>query len=77
MLGCGTYDNRSLVSKKANTVLTYECDNSSDESYSYVCDDFYGMLDDNSGSNMSTSALRLGVGRIPSATVDEATSDVD
>jgi len=77
LLGCGTYDNRSLVSKKANTVLTYESDNSSDESYSYVCDDFYGMLDDNSGSNMSTSALRLGVGRIPSATVDEATSDVD
>lgn len=77
LLGCGTYDNRSLVSKKANTVLTYESDNSSDESYSYVCDDFYGMLDDNSGSNMTTSALRLGVGRIPSATVDEATSDVD
>ena len=77
LLGCGSYDNRGLVSKKPYKLITYESDNSNDESYTYVCDDFYGYLDDNSGKNLTTCVLRLGVGRITAADVAEATSDVD
>ena len=35
------------------------------------------MLSDNSGYNITNEALRIGVGRIPSADVAEARSDVD
>ena len=76
-MGAGVYDNRGIVQFKENTVLTYESNNSHDAVSSYVCDDFYGMLDDGSGASIESAQLRLGVGRIPSASVQEAKSDVD
>ena len=77
MFGAGKYDNRQILSKYPCTILTYESDNSNDEQYSYVCDDFFGLLDDNSGSNPAADYLRLGVGRMPCASVSEAEDDVD
>ena len=77
MFGAGNYDNRQLHSKRECTILTYEATNSNDEEYSYVSDDFFGILDDNSGTELAKEYLRLGVGRIPSATIQEAESDVD
>ena len=77
MFGAGSYDNRKLLSSKDCQVLTYEAENSNDEEYSYVCDDFFGILDDNSGNELAKDYLRLGVGRIPCANVAEAESDVD
>lgn len=77
MFGGGSYDNRGLIFKKDINLITYESEVSNDEEYSYVCDDFYGILDDNSGSNLASDYLRLGVGRITSASVSEAESDVD
>lgn len=77
MFGAGNYDNRQLHAKRECTILTYEANISNDEEYSYVCDDFFGILDDNSGVELAKDYLRLGVGRIPSATIQEAESDVD
>ena len=77
MFGAGNYDNRQLHAKRDCTILTYEASVSNDEEYSYVCDDFFGILDDNSGIELAKDYLRLGVGRIPSATLQEAESDVD
>ncbi len=77
MFGAGTYDNRQLHAKRECTILTYEATVSNDETYSYVCDDFFGILDDNSGIELAKDYLRLGVGRIPSASLDEAQTDVD
>ena len=77
MFGAGNYDNRQLHAKRECTILTYEATVSNDEEYSYVCDDFFGILDDNSGTDLAKDYLRLGVGRIPSATTQEAESDVD
>ena len=77
MFGAGNYDNRQLHAKRDCTILTYEATVSNDEEYSYVCDDFFGILDDNSGIELAKDYLRLGVGRIPCATLQEAQSDVD
>ncbi len=77
MLGCGSFDNRGLSVDKPNRLITYETDCSNDENYSYVSDDFFGMLADDSGQNLSSDLLSIGVGRIPSATVAEAKADVD
>lgn len=77
LFGTGAYDNRGIVQHKENSVITYESDDSRDKVFSYASDDFYGMLDDGSGAMLETAQLRLGVGRIPSSTVQEAKSDVD
>ena len=77
MFGCGSFDNRGITTTKKNRVITYQSDNSNDENNSYVSDDFFGVLSDNSGYNITNEALRIGVGRIPSADVAEARSDVD
>ncbi|MBR5640226.1 MAG: type IX secretion system sortase PorU [Muribaculaceae bacterium] len=77
MFGAGNYDNRQLQAKRECTILTYEATISNDEEYSYVSDDFFGILDDNSGIELAKDYLRLGVGRIPSASIQEAESDVD
>ena len=77
MFGAGSQDNRQLLRKRPCTILTYESNGSNDESNSYVSDDFFGMLDDYSGNNPASEYMRLGVGRIPSASIEEAQSDVD
>ena len=77
LVGEGSYDNRGLSSAKPNRILTYQTDNSINEDYSYTTDDFFAMLDDETSFKVDKAMVRLGVGRIPSATVDEARSDID
>lgn len=77
MFGTGSYDNRHITAKRDYTILTYESVGSNDESTSYVSDDFFGFLDDNSGNNPAADLLKIGVGRIPCRTLTEAERDVD
>lgn len=77
MFGAGSQDNRQILAKRPCTILTYESTGSHDETSSYVSDDFFGMLEDNSGNNPANELLLLGVGRIPCASLEEAESDVD
>ncbi|MBR5640220.1 MAG: type IX secretion system sortase PorU [Muribaculaceae bacterium] len=77
MFGSGSYDNRQLLAKNPCNIITYESIVSNDENNSFVSDDFFGFLDDNSGANTASDLLRLGVGRIPSASVEEAETDVN
>ena len=77
MFGAGNYDNRQIIAKHDCTTLVYESNNSNDEDYSYVSDDFFGLLDDNSGKEPASEYLRIGIGRIPSANIEEARADVD
>lgn len=77
LFGAGSYDNRALVASRDYNVLTYQTTTSNDEDYSYTSDDFFGLLDDNSGTNIASDMLRIGVGRFPSKNIEEATSDVD
>lgn len=77
MFGPGTYDNRGILGKRDNAVITYESTVSNNETMSYACDDFFGLLEDNSGTEPSADLLCLGVGRMTGASLEEATSDVN
>lgn len=77
LFGTGSYDNRELQGPHPGNLLTYQSDNSNYESSSVTTDDFFGFLDDNSGSDISSAKLRIGVGRITCGDVEEAKSDVD
>jgi len=77
LFGPGSFDNRELMGEHPGNLLTYQSDNSNYEDFSYTTDDFFGFLDDNSGSNIPSDKLRIGVGRITCSDVDEAKSDVD
>ena len=77
MFGYGSFDNRNLTGNRPNLLITYETDNSFREDLSFASDDFFGILDDYSGYDITSEMLRLGVGRYTSVNIDEAKSDVD
>ena len=77
VLGCGSFDNRGMISDKPNRIITYQSDNSHDGDKTYVCDDFFGHLADDSGHDPNASLLLIGVGRMPAKNADEARTDVD
>lgn len=77
LMGPGSFDNRGLTTNKPNRLLTYQSDESSQKDGSFVSTDFFGFLDDNSGSKMYSDMLRIGVGLFPVTTVTEAKQDVD
>lgn len=80
LFGPGSYDNRGILTNKANCLLTYQSDISNNQDNSYVSDDFFGILEDGTGSAatlMKYDQLSIGVGRIPSANIEEAQTDVD
>lgn len=83
LFGDGHYNNRHLPS--ANYLLCYESEHSLVETSSFVCDDYFGFLDDNEGGRIGTDGrytlhyddLDIGVGRFPVRTTDEATAVLD
>ena len=77
LMGTGSFDNREIMGQHPDDLLTYQSDNSNIENTSFTSDDFFGLLDDNSGTNIPNDKLRIGVGRITCADTDEARSDVD
>ena len=77
LMGQGTYDNRHILTNKPGSIITFEAAPSHSEASGYAADDFFGILDDGSGARLSSDLVRLGVGRITSATVEEAKGDVD
>ncbi len=78
MFGHGSFDNRGIVSKKPNRLITYEATRSNDEDYCYVTDDFFACLNDpRSDITVENEMIQIGVGRITPATIDEARDNVD
>ncbi len=70
LFGDGSYDNLSQTNSNTNYILTYQSENSTFVSSSFVSDDYYGLLDDNEGE--ATGFLDVGIGRIPCNTPEEA-----
>ena len=86
LFGDGIYDNRGLSSEVKNLplnhmLLTYQSQESlvefSATSASYATDDYFALLDDNAGVNLTADKMRVGVGRFPVRTLKEATQMVD
>ena len=82
LFGDGAYDNRMITYdwQKYNPddyLLTYQSYNSLVETSSYVTDDYFGFLDDNTGTNIASDTIRIGIGRFTVRTPDEAKTAVD
>lgn len=82
LFGDCSYDNRMITSswksyKPSDFLLSYQFENSVDETLSYMTDDYFGFLDDREGASLTTDLVDIGIGRFPVRTVDEATIAVD
>lgn len=72
LFGDGSVDNYSDNQENTNLILTYQSPNSLNENniYSFVSDDFFGLLDDDEGEYFGK--LDVGIGRLPVKNVAEA-----
>ena len=78
LFGRGSYDNRKLFSNSGdNLILTYQAENSLVTTLSYTTDDYFGMLKDNQGTQVSSDSVLIGVGRLPVTTSQQATNVVN
>ncbi len=83
LFGDGAWDNRMLTTdwRQASPddyLLCYESENSFSETMSYVCDDFFCMLDEGEGASLTKrDRTDVGVGRLPASTEAEAKIMVD
>ncbi|MBR2154133.1 MAG: type IX secretion system sortase PorU [Bacteroidaceae bacterium] len=79
--GACYWDNRMVTStmkKKspADYLLSYESDNSISMTESYLCEEYFGLLTDNSGHNPLKEAAQIGIGRLPVTDLTTATNVV-
>jgi hypothetical protein len=77
LFGDASYRNRSRsIVGNTNFVPCYESANSISYINSYVTDDYFGLLDDNAGEGLAEE-VKLGIGRLPVKTAEEAKRVVD
>lgn len=88
LFGDGAYDNRAICADVKglpfdNMLLTYQSEESLSEfsaryGYSYVTDDYFGLLDDSSNKSLTArNSISLGIGRFPIRSLSEAKAMVD
>ncbi|WP_321425629.1 type IX secretion system sortase PorU [uncultured Bacteroides sp.] len=82
LFGDCAWDNRMITSSwqgysTNDFLLGYQSNNSTWETYSYVTDDYLGLLDDEDGASLEYNGMDIGVGRFPVRTVAQATLVVD
>ncbi|MDR2823731.1 MAG: type IX secretion system sortase PorU, partial [Prevotellaceae bacterium] len=80
LFGRGSFDNRGLLRETAgnNLILTYQADNSGHTVYSYVTDDYIGMMVDNAvDSYIKSNRIDIATGRFPVTTREQAQSVVN
>jgi len=71
LFGDGSYDYKNRIDIFSNFIPTFQTLESLRMVTSYVCDDFFGILDYDEGYN-ANGTLDIGVGRLPVNTVEEA-----
>ncbi len=67
----------NLHTPQCNHLLTYQSKTSIDERESFVIEDYFGFLEDNSGENIKVNKVCLGIGRFPVSTLQTAKISVD
>lgn len=78
LFGDGSYDNRHIeVKDDYAKLLTFQSVNSVHGTSSYVCDDYFALLDDTDGKYITTDAMDIGIGRLPVHTDEQARIAVD
>ena len=77
LFGDGSFDPRNVYGLGGDFITIYETANSLSPISAFPSDDFYALLSDGEGANISNGSLDIGVGRLPVKTIDEARSAVD
>lgn len=72
LFGDGSFDSRDIYNLGRDYVMAYETPNSLSPIYAYPTDDYFGLLSDDEGNNLSQGSLDIGVGRLPVKDIDEA-----
>ncbi len=75
LFGDGSFDNRP--DSEYGKIITFESNNSIHQTNSYVTDDYFGLLDDDEGSAITSEKIDIGIGRFPVNTVEEAENAVN
>ena len=75
--GDASYDYKDRITGNNNIVPVYQSDQSFNLAFSYVTDDFFGMLEDNEGTMSPSHSLDVATGRIPVSTQEQASDVVD
>ena len=77
LFGDASFDSRDIYNLGGDFVPTLETPLSLNPIFSYPTDDYYTLLSDGEGQNLSTGALDIAVGRIPVKEEAEARGVVD
>ncbi len=80
LFGDASYDPKNRLPNNTNYIVSYQSENSTNELYSYVSDDYFALLDNEENiisDNPNTPFLDIGVGRFPVQTLEEAKIAVD
>lgn len=77
LMGDASYDYLDRLTDNTNFVPTYQSIEGLKLGYSFVTDDFFGMLDPEEGVNAYGKSLEIGIGRFPVHTVEQADQMVD
>ena len=77
LLGSGSYDPKNRLLNNINIVPTFQSENSTKLTSSYVTDDIYGLMDDNEGEYKNGDLLDLSIGRLPTKTINQAKTIID
>lgn len=75
-MGLAYYDNRG-IKHNIPELLSYQSTESLNSTLSYVTDDYYALLEDNEGKNITYNTMDIGVGRFPVSNTTEAKQCVD
>lgn len=82
LFGDCAWDNRMLSTAWRNHtpddyLLCFESENSFSDTQCFVMEDYFGLLDDGEGGNLTDDKVDIGVGRFPVTSVAEAKTMVD
>jgi len=77
MLGDASYDYKDRVPDNTNLVPTYQSLEALKLGYSFVTDDFFGLMDPGEGANAWGKSVDIGIGRFPVHSVEQADAMVD
>ncbi len=74
LMGDGSYDPKGRIANSNNFVSTYQSYESISTTGTYTSDDFFGLLDNNEGGDITNTSqqMDIGVGRLPVGTSTEA-----
>jgi len=77
LMGDASYDYKERLTGNTNYVPAYQSLEALKLGYSFVTDDFFGLMDPGEGVNAWGKSVEIGIGRFPVHTVEQAEDMVD